>query len=166
MTQAVLVLFPVLMIAAALSDLIAMRIPNWLALAVAALFVPMAAMAGMPLADAGLHLLAALAVLAVAFALFALGWMGGGDAKLAAATALWFGFPLLLPYLIYAALLGGGVTLLVIIWRRIPMPAAATGIGWVGRLYDRKAGIPYGIALAVAGVMVYLQSPLYLQLAG
>ena len=49
-------------------------------------------------------------VLAVTFVFFALGWIGGGDAKLAAATALWLGFDHLLKYLLYASLFGGVLT--------------------------------------------------------
>ena len=43
--------------------------------------------------------------------LLRLGWIGGGDAKIAAATALWFGFDQLFPYLAVASLLGGLLTL-------------------------------------------------------
>ena len=46
----------------------------------------------MPLAEIGMHVAAALAVLVVTFVFFSRGWIGGGDAKLAAATALWLGF--------------------------------------------------------------------------
>ena len=166
MTQAVLIIFPVLMAIAAISDLVTMRIPNWLALALVAVFAALAAWAQIPLADIGMHVLAGLVVLVGAFGFFMLGWMGGGDAKLAAAVALWFGFPLLLPYLIHATLLGGALTLLVIIWRRIPMPGPVTGVGWVGRLYDRKTGIPYGIALAVAGIWLYARAPHFIYFAG
>ena len=66
---------------------------------------------------------AAAIVLVIAFAFFAFGWIGGGDAKLVAATTLWVGFGLMLPYLIYAALLGGGLTLLILAVRRYPLPA-------------------------------------------
>ena len=45
-------------------------------------------------------------MLAVTFVFFARGWIGGGDAKLAAATALWLGFDYLMPYLLYASIFG------------------------------------------------------------
>ena len=54
-----------------------------------------------------------------------MGWIGGGDAKLAAATALWFGFDFLLDYLVYASLFGGVLTLVLIQFRRLPLPGAA-----------------------------------------
>ena len=64
-----------------------------------------------------MHFGAGLVVLVFAFICFARGWIGGGDAKLAAATALWLGFDLLMPYLLYASLLGGVLTILIIRFR-------------------------------------------------
>ena len=66
-------------------------------------------------------------MLAVAFVFFARGWIGGGDAKLAAATALWLGFDHLLPYLLYASIFGGVLTLAMIRFRLMPLPAALAG---------------------------------------
>ena len=57
--------------------------------------------------DVLLHLGAGAVVLAVTFTFFSRGWIGGGDAKLAAATALWLGFDQLMNYLLYASLFGG-----------------------------------------------------------
>jgi prepilin peptidase CpaA len=102
-----------------------------------------------------MHAAAALVVLAVTFVLFARGWIGGGDAKLAAAIALWFGFEPLLPFLVYASLLGGGLTLLVLQFRRLPLPVSFAGQAWLTRLHCRDAGVPYGIALAAAALIVY-----------
>jgi len=160
-----LFLFPLLMAFAAASDLITMRISNGLVLALVAAFALAALAAGMPLATVGLHLAAAAVVLGAAFAMFALGWIGGGDAKLAAATALWLGFPSLVPYLIYGALLGGALTLLILLARRWPLPVPLMGVRWVGHLHDARTGIPYGIALAGAALLVYPQSVLFALLA-
>lgn len=156
-----LLVFPLLMAFAASSDLLTMRISNRLVLLLVAAFALIALPAGLPLQTLGLHLAAAALVLAVAFAFFAFGWIGGGDAKLAAATALWVGFPLLVHYLVYAALLGGALTLLILTARRWPLPVPLMNVPWVGRLHDGKAGIPYGIALAAAGLLVYPQTPLF-----
>ena len=52
-----------------------------------------------------------------------MGWIGGGDAKLAAATALWFGFDHLLDYLLYASLFGGALTLVLLQFRQWPLPS-------------------------------------------
>ena len=62
-------------------------------------------------------------MLAVVFVFFTRGWIGGGDAKLAAATVLWLGFAHLVDYLVYASLLGGALTVALIQFR--VMPAAS-----------------------------------------
>ena len=94
-------------------------------------------------------------VLVVAFACFAMGWVGGGDAKVAAGVALWFGFDHLLNYLIYASLFGGALTLLLLQFRQWPLPYPFAGQAWLNRLHDKQSGIPYGIALAIAALLVY-----------
>ncbi len=89
------------------------------------------------------------------FTLFAFGWIGGGDAKLAAATALWLGFDPLMNYLLYASLLGGALTLLILKFRTLPVPAVLHNQDWVMRLHHSKEGVPYGIALAIGALTVY-----------
>jgi prepilin peptidase CpaA len=101
------------------------------------------------------HTGAALAVLAVAFVFFARGWIGGGDAKLAAATALWLGFDHLLAYLLYASIFGGILTLALMRFRLMPLPAALAKQAWIQRLHQLNGGVPYGIALAAAALLIY-----------
>ena len=95
-----------------------------------------------------------------------MGWIGGGDAKLAAATTFWLGFGVTLPYLIDASLIGGVMTLVILNVRRMPLPAVLSRISWIGRLHDRKTGIPYGVALAIAGLITYSDSTVFQRLAG
>jgi prepilin peptidase CpaA len=99
-------------------------------------------------------------MLLICFAMFAFNWIGGGDAKLAAATALWLGFGSLMEYLLFAAVAGGLLTLAILSLRKLPMPSFAMGWAWLSRLHDHRSGVPYGIALAGAGLAVYPQSPL------
>jgi len=160
-----LLVFPLLMAFAASSDLLSMRISNRLVLVLAGGFFVLAFAIGLPLSQIGMHVAGALLVLCVAFAFFVLGWIGGGDAKLAAATALWIGFGGLLQYFVYAALLGGALTLVILLVRRWPLPRAWIKIEWLGRLHDSKSGIPYGIALAVAAILVYSHTAIFQQLA-
>ncbi len=167
LNTALIYILPALMLVAGLSDLLTYRIPNWIALATAGAFLVIAPAAGLPLAAIGLHGLVAVGVLAVTFGFFAAGWMGGGDAKLAAATALWFGPAAVAPFLLAAAIAGGVLTLALVLLRPMGiLPASAMKITWLWRLFDTKSGIPYGIALAAAGLLVYPQSPIYLALAG
>lgn len=161
LTFPALFIFPVLMAYAASSDLLTMRIANWLVLALAVSWVALALFAQLSWTDIGMSLAMAGVVLVVAFVFFAFGWIGGGDAKLVAVTSLWVGFGLMLPYLIYAALLGGGLTLLILIVRRYPLPARLAQIKWIDRLHDTKSGVPYGIALAIAGLLVYPETALF-----
>jgi prepilin peptidase CpaA len=102
-----------------------------------------------------------LVILAIAFVMFSLGWIGGGDAKLAAATAAWLGWTAILDYGLAAALFGGVLTLVILGARMAPLPAAFGRIGWLARLHNASAGVPYGIALAAAGLMQYPNSPIW-----
>jgi prepilin peptidase CpaA len=150
-----LLLFPALIAFAASSDLLTMTISNRISMALAGGFLALAAINGMSLHDIALHAGAGALVLATGFACFSFGWIGGGDAKLAAATALWFGFTYLLDYLVYASLFGGALTLLLIQFRLLPLPAALAQHQWIMRLHEKGGGVPYGIALAAAALMVY-----------
>jgi len=150
-----LMLFPALMAFAAASDLFTMTISNRVSLALAAGFLILALMSGMGLHDLLSHVGAGAAVLAAAFVCFAMGWMGGGDAKIAAGVALWFGFGHLLDYLICASLFGGALTLLLLQFRQWPLPSPLTGQAWLLRLHAKESGIPYGIALAIGALMIY-----------
>lgn len=165
MSIVALFFFPALMAFAASSDLLTMKISNKLVLLLAAGFFVVALAINMPMQELAMHVLCALAVLAVAFTFFAMGWVGGGDAKLAAATTLWLGFGLTLPYLVYSAIFGGLLTLLILALRRLPLTPMMARMRWLERLHDSKSGVPYGIAMAAAGAIVYSHSAIFAQLA-
>ena len=165
MSTFALLLFPAGMAIAASSDLLTMRISNKLVLFLVASFCVLAIAINLPLQQFAMHVACALVVLAVGFAFFALRWVGGGDAKLAAATTLWLGFGLTLPYLVYAALLGGALTLAILALRRLPLTPFLARYVWLERLHDSKTGVPYGIALAVAGLLTYSNSAIFERLA-
>ncbi|MGA7431746.1 MAG: prepilin peptidase [Xanthobacteraceae bacterium] len=156
LTEAIeLTLFPGMMAFAASSDLLTMTIANRVSLILIAGFVVLALLSGMTGAELLSHLGAGAVVLAVAFFCFACGWIGGGDAKLAAATALWLGFSHLFDYLVYASLLGGALTMLIVQFRAVPLPRLLSGQDWAERLHQEGGGVPYGIALAAAALLVY-----------
>jgi prepilin peptidase CpaA len=150
-----LVLFPALMAFAASSDLFTMTISNRVALALVAGFFALAFASGMDLNDVLSHVGAGFAVLVVTFTFFSRGWIGGGDAKLAAATALWLGFDHLMAYGLYASIFGGVLTVAMIRFRLMPLPAALAEQEWVKRLHRLDGGVPYGIALAAAALLIY-----------
>jgi prepilin peptidase CpaA len=150
-----LLLFPAAMAFAASSDLLTMTISNRVSLLLVGGFFGLALATEMSAAALGAHVGAASMVFAIVFVMFAQGWIGGGDAKLAAATALWLGFDQLLPFFIWASLFGGALTGLLIQFRFTPLPEFLAGQEWAERLHRVDAGVPYGIALAAAGLMVY-----------
>ena len=156
LTDAVrLLVFPALMAFAASSDLFTMTISNRVTLALVGGFVAMAVISGMSPSDVLAHAGAAATVLVATFLFFTRGWIGGGDAKLAAATALWFGFDHLLVYLLYASIFGGALTLMMIRFRLMSLPQVLADQEWVNRLHRPNSGVPYGIALAAAALLIY-----------
>lgn len=161
-----LFIFPLLMAFAASSDLLTMRISNRLILLLVGGFFAMALAINMPFQELALHLACAAIVLAVAFTLFAFGWIGGGDAKLAAATTLWLGFGVTLPYIVYGGLLGGALTLLLLSIRQFPLPLMLMKVRWIERLHNKSTGVPYGIALAAAGLLTYSDTAIFHHFAG
>ena len=150
-----LLLFPALMAFAAASDLFTMTISNRVSLALIAGFFVLAFAGGMAPYEMLSHVGAGALLLVVAFGCFAMGWMGGGDAKVAASVALWFGFAQLMDFLLYASLFGGALTLLLLQFRQWPLPWQLAGQPWLLKLHAKETGIPYGIALAIGALMIY-----------
>lgn len=156
-----LVFFSALMAFAASSDLVSMTIPNRVSLLLVAGFIAFAALVGLPLKSIGWHLAAGGLVLIVTFSMFAFGWIGGGDAKLAAATGVWCGFSTLMEYSLISAVLGGVLTLALLFGRTFMLPAFARRHAWIVRLHDKTTGIPYGIALAAAGLLIFPETMIW-----
>lgn len=157
-TSIALLAFVLAMAASMLFDLSTMTIPNRLVGGVVLSYLVFAAASGSSWETMGLHLVAGAVVLALTFGAFALGWMGGGDAKLIAATALWFGPTLAFwDYLFLASLFGGVLTLVMILARACLRPT--TGHASVDRLLDPASGVPYGVALGAAGIVVAMGLP-------
>jgi prepilin peptidase CpaA len=153
-----LTLFPAMMAFAASSDLFTMTIANRVSIILVGGFFLLAALTGMGAAALLSHAAVAAAVLVVAFVFFSRGWIGGGDAKLAAVAVLWLGLGHLADYLVYASLLGGALTLGLIQFRAMPLPQLLAGRDWAERLHASDGGVPYGIALAAAALLVYPQT--------
>lgn len=158
-----LFIFPVLMAYAASSDLLTMRIANWLVFLVAGSYFVLAFAAQLPLSEIGMSMAAAAIVLAVAFTFFAFGWIGGGDAKLFAAVVLWLGWPAAGPFMLVTALAGGALTLGLLSLRSGWFePVLAGSPPWVRKLGAKDGDIPYGVAIAVGALMAFPQGALTL----
>jgi len=163
----VIVVLPALLALAAGWDLASYTIPNLLQGALLLAFIAFVFATAMAPLAIGAHLLAGFCGLALGFALFAFGWIGGGDAKLFACAALWLGLGRdLLDYMLIASVLGGALTLLLLGLRRVPLPAMLASQGWLLRLHDEHAGIPYGVALAAGAVLILPQTEIFRLAAG
>ncbi len=163
-------LFPALLLLGAAYDLAAYRIPNWVCAAMAGAFLPVAILSDMSWGTIGLSVLIGIMMLMVGMVMFAFKWVGGGDAKMLAAASLWvaidksgtmFG---VLSYVVAAGIIGGVFALMLLSFRRMPLPATFAGLPWVIRLHTASEGIPYGVALAGAGIWVFQSTTLYAHL--
>jgi prepilin peptidase CpaA len=154
-------LFPAVLIFAALRDTTTMTIPNWLNAAGALAFFPAALAAGMSLNLIGFCLGVGVATLAVGIGMFALGWIGGGDAKLFAVCGLWLGWPAVLPFVLWTAIAGGGLAVSLLWIRKLATHLPSRGPAWLERLLTPGGDVPYGVAIAIGGLVVYSQSQLW-----
>lgn len=157
--------FAGLLVYAACSDMARLIIPNWVSIALAAIFPVAALIAGASLMEVGLHLLFGFGVLAIGFVLFQFNIIGGGDAKLLAAVSVWTGLVAAVPFVVWTAV-AGGVMALVLLTARQLMPAGAYP-AFVDHLLKKQNGIPYGVAIMIGGLLVipslpYVSSPLTL----
>ncbi len=149
-----LAFFSVAMIYAALQDATTLTIRNRLVMAIAVAFVVFAPLAGFGIVEMAQAFGTGALVLLVTFTLFAFGFIGGGDAKLAAATALWLGPEGTLVFLVYTMLIGGVLAMAMLMFRTAPLPATFYGQAWVARLQAPGTGIPYALAMSPAALLV------------
>ncbi len=162
MLKATIFLFPALMLFAAWMDLFTMRISNAIPIVLTLAFPPLALASGFTPGLIGLHYLCGFFILAPTFCLFAFGKIGGGDAKLAASSAIWIGWESLFDYLIMASLLGGALALLVLAVRQYPLPMFLHRWNWIARLHEPQTGIPFGVALGVGATIIYPETAIWL----
>jgi len=157
---ALILCFPALVLAAAVSDATSFTIPNWMSLALLAIFPVAALAAGLPPSAIGLHFAVGTTVLVVGIGMFVMRWIGGGDAKVLAAVALWVGWPAILTLLVGAALAGGLLAIVLITLRSDRVrPVIVLGPPWINRLADKGEGVPYGVAIAAGALFALPSSP-------
>lgn len=148
-------IFPAAMAFAGAMDLITMTIPNRISIGLVIGFVVAAFAAPLGWPVIASHLGAGFLMLVVGIFLFSQGLFGGGDAKLLAAAALWFGFEGLIQYLFMVAISGGVLVLGIMYYRSITPPLWLCRQSWAMRLHKKAGGVPYGMALAAAGLWLY-----------
>lgn len=147
-------IFLFVLVHSAVSDVLSLRIRNWVLALGAGAFLPIALASGMPAAEIATAIAASMAVLAGGFLLFALNIVGGGDAKLAAVAVLWCGAGQAIPFLSNAALLGGVLAIALIVLRRVLRGFSGDKILTIASLQEGRRELPYGVALALAGFSV------------
>ena len=152
---ALLLAFPMAMAFAAANDLFTMKIPNKVSLLLIATFAVAALYIRMPLETLGMHLAIGAAVLAAGFVMFSLALLGGGDAKLMAAGALWMGPEHALFYIAYVTIFGGLLSAAFLGYRKFVPVSAEVLPPWAVNLHVQGTGIPYGMAIAASGLVMY-----------
>lgn len=143
--------FAGLLLYAAASDASRLIIPNWVSIALAAIYPVAALLNGAPAMGVGVHVLFGLAVLAIGFFLFAANVIGGGDAKLLAAVAVWTGSEAFLVFIVWTVVAGGVMALALLAARQVLR--AETSPPLVAHLLKKQNGIPYGIAIMIGGLI-------------
>jgi prepilin peptidase CpaA len=159
-------IFPALVIVGALSDVTTMTIPNWVSLALIGLFFPAALLAHMPMGEVAMNVGVGVGALVVGMVMFALRWVGGGDAKMMAAAALWLGVQGLAPFLMWVGIAGGLFAVALLQARNFGQPYAARAPRWVGRLLEPKGDIPYGVAICAGALAAFPASALFAGFTG
>ena len=149
-----------------LSDLLSLRIPNWIPVVIVVAFLPAAVVAGWDATAMLIQLGAGVAVLIAGVLLFAAGIMGGGDAKLLAAGAVWVGWAGLPAFLLLVALGGGVLGLALIAFRRARLPAPLEARAWAQRLHEGASPAPYGVAIGMGALVLLPDLPVLAALPG
>jgi prepilin peptidase CpaA len=163
-------LFLWLMVAGAWNDLFVYRIPNIFSLLSLPLFFTFAMASQMPLEAMLVHIYTGLGVFFVTFILFALGFFGGGDAKMMSAIALWLGFDGLMPFLLGSLFIGGAFGVVLMAIRRCSYPPAwLVGIPhlhgvYAGAVYEDETmptAVPYGVPMAAALLLLLPENAVF-----
>lgn len=164
LASVVLMVFPVAMAFAAANDLFTMKIPNRIPLVLLGGFIVVALLSRMPIEVFGIDLGIGFAILAVTFVLNAFNILGGGDAKLVAAGALWIGAEHIFDYLVLITFYGAALSLAILAYRKW-IPATAFSLpAWAHRLHTDGGPVPYGIAIAAGALVVFPSTSLFLSL--
>lgn len=142
------------------SDVRALRIPNWHSLVIIGAFA--VAFAASPESfGKWWHHLAALGIFfVITYLMFIAGMMGGGDSKLGSALALWVGLKGIVIYVFWMALMGGVIGVLSL-WMKKKKPFSAPPAGsWMAAAQEGKNAIPYGLAISFGAWMALLHTGL------
>lgn len=141
---------------AARSDLMNLRIPNGLTLSMAVSGLPAVWLLEAGVTALPVTIVAGVATLVVAWTMFELGWLGGGDAKLAAAASLWLGPQPMLVFVLATAVFGAVLAAILLMLSHSRPALAVVGPRWQERLTADAISVPYAVAMAPAGAVAVL----------
>jgi prepilin peptidase CpaA len=147
--QMATIVFVAALIAATITDIVWLRIPNWIPLCIAVGFLVAAMAEPRSLAWWGSHVAAGGIVLLAGMAVFAWGKIGGGDVKLLTAVALWFGLAQLPALLLAIGVVGGVVSIACVVLRGAGSGAILEYFGMRALALEQGQGVPYAVAIAV-----------------
>lgn len=164
---ALLLVFPTLVIWGALRDITSYTIPNWVSGGLLLGFALAAPAMGLSPQTIGVHAGIGAIALVAGMIMFALRWVGGGDAKLLAAAGLWMGWPATVDFLLTTGLAGGALAMFLMTLRSIQFRTfAQMGPAWIGRLATPGESVPYGAAIAVGALAAFPKSAVMQAFAG
>lgn len=153
------------MLMAAFKDATTMTIPNWISLALIAGFFVVLPFAWPGWSEFGTHILVGFTFFLAGFAMFAFGWLGGGDAKLMAATALWWQWPDATLYVLYTTIIGACLSIILLIGRKF-IPVRILTSSWAYMMFKDEKKVPYGLALAAGALLTLPKSQIFLRSIG
>ena len=160
-----LLLFPAAMAFAGAMDLLTMTIPNRISMVLIGTFVVCAVIAGLSIEQFAMHIACGAVILLIGIGMFAARLLGGGDAKLMAASAIWVGADNLMMYFLMISVLGGVLAIALLIYRRMPASAFVLP-DWAVRLHVKGSSMPNGVAIAAAALWIYPQTIWFSSFAG
>ena len=144
------IIIPGLFLVAGFYDVLTTRIPDWISLAIIVTFVLFAWLSGMSAYAIMIHGGVGILAFLIGFLLFAMGWVGGGDGKLAAAGALWFGAEKALLFISLSFIYGAILVGIIMILRIRFLSDKIKHWAWLNPWLRGQEGLPFGLAMAAS----------------
>lgn len=147
--------------ASAYSDYTRLSIPNIYALFIGASFIPAFLAVTFYAPELSFfgswksHLLSALFMLLVTYAMFHFKLIGGGDSKLLTVFSLWSGVKGLMPLLFFMALVGGILAVSTLLLNKHKPVEKPVKNSWIDIAQKGEKKVPYGIAIFIGAVFAF-----------
>ncbi|MBO87899.1 MAG: hypothetical protein CMP14_00115 [Rickettsiales bacterium] len=153
--------FSILVLSAAVSDLLWFKISNVIPISLSILFFISVVLIDWDIHSVFYNFLTAIVALFVCFIFFNIGFFGGGDAKLISAICIWSGLQGLYEFILIMALIGGVLAIILTGFRKINIPPNLRNIAWINELHGATKQVPYGIAISASALATFHQFPIF-----